>query len=91
MSDHEYLCIHDDLFDKIKSTHQDINILWKFISNEQNENESHSEATEKHNDKIHNKKRTANKYSTKHSLQKKRQKPFDHRKNLFDDFRLMIV
>ena len=31
LSDHEYFCIHDDLFDKIKSTHQDRNIMWKFI------------------------------------------------------------
>ena len=23
LSDHEYFCIHDDLFDRIKSTHQD--------------------------------------------------------------------
>ena len=38
LSDHEYFCIHDDLFDRIQSTHQDRNIMWNFISNEQNEN-----------------------------------------------------
>ena len=27
LSDHDYFCIHDDLFDRIESTHQDINIL----------------------------------------------------------------
>ena len=27
LSDHEYFCIHDDLFDRIKSTHQDQNFL----------------------------------------------------------------
>ena len=32
-SDHEYFCINDDLFDIIQSTHQDRNIMWKFISN----------------------------------------------------------
>ena len=26
-SDHEYFCIHDGLFDRIQSTHQDITIL----------------------------------------------------------------
>ena len=36
LPDHEYFCIHDDLFDRIKSTHQDRNIMWKFISNEPN-------------------------------------------------------
>ena len=30
LSDHEYLCIHDDLFDRIKSTHQYQKQLWKF-------------------------------------------------------------
>ena len=50
MSDHEYFCIHDDLFDIIKLNHQDRNIMWKFISNEPNENESQSEATEIHDD-----------------------------------------
>ena len=48
--------------------------MWRFISNEPNEDESQSEVTEIHNDKIQNKKRTANKYSTKHTLQRKRQK-----------------
>ena len=52
LSDHEYFFIHDDLFDRIQSTHQDRNILWRFISNEPNEDESQSEATEIHNDNI---------------------------------------
>ena len=38
-----------------------------------------------------NKRRTANKYSTKHSIQRKRPKTVDYRKNSFDDFRVMIV
>ena len=58
-SDHEYFFIHDDLFDRIQSTYQDINILWKFISNEPNEDESQSEAIEIYNEKIQNKKSTA--------------------------------
>ena len=91
MSYHEYFCIHDDLFDRIKATHQDQLFLWKFSFNELNEDESQSEATETHNDRIQNKKRTATKYSTKHNLQRKRQKPVEYRKNSFDDFRLMIV
>ena len=37
-SDNEYFFIHDYLFDIIQSNHQDRNILWKFISNEPNEN-----------------------------------------------------
>ena len=73
LSYHEYFCIHDDLFDRIKSTHQDQSFLWKFSYNEITEDESQSEATETHNDKIQNKKRRATKYSTKHTLQRKRQ------------------
>ena len=90
-SDHEYFCIHDDLFDRIQSTHQDQKHLWKFLFNERNEDEYQSEATETHNDKIQNNKRTANKYSTKHTIQRKRQKAVDYRNNSFDDFRLVIV
>ena len=37
LSDREYFCIRDDIFDRIQSTHQDRNIFWKFISNEPNE------------------------------------------------------
>ena len=36
--DHEYFCIHDDIFDRIQSTNKDRNIMCKFISNEPNEN-----------------------------------------------------
>ena len=50
-----------------------------------------SEAIERHNDKIQNKNRTANKYSTKYTLQRKDQKPVDYRKNSFDDFSLITV
>ena len=71
LSDDEYFCIHDNIFDRIQSTHQDRNILWKFISNELNEDESQSEATEIHNKKIQNKKRSTTKYSTKHTIQRK--------------------
>ena len=83
--------MHDDLFDRIKSTNQDQNFLWKFSYNEITEDESQSEAIETHNDKIQNKKRRATKYSTKHTLQRKRQKSVDYRKNSLDDFRLIIV
>ena len=38
-----------------------------------------------------NKRRTANKYSTKHNLQRKRQKPVDYKNNSFDNFRLIIL
>ena len=37
-SDQEYFWIHDDIFDRMQLTHQDRNILRKFISNEPNEN-----------------------------------------------------
>ena len=46
LSDHEYFCIHDDMFDRIKSTHQDQSFLWEFSYNERTEDESlllHSE------------------------------------------------
>ena len=75
MSDHDYFCIHDDLFDRIKLIHQDLKQFWRFSFNELNEDESQIEATETHNDKIQNKKRTANKNSTKHTIQRKIQKP----------------
>ena len=65
--------------------------MWKFLFNELNEDESQSEATETHNEKIQNKKRTATKYPTKHTLLRKRQKSVDCRKNSLDDFMLMIV
>ena len=74
LSDHEYFCIHDDLFDRIQSTNRDRNIMWKFISNEPDENESKSEATETHDTSIQNMKRSITKKSTKHTLQRKRQK-----------------
>ena len=52
--------------------------MWKFISNEPNENESQSEATEIHNEKIQNKKTSITKKSTKHTLQIKSQKIVDY-------------
>ena len=45
LSDHEYFCIHDDLFDRIQSTHQYQSFLWKFSFDELNEDESQSEST----------------------------------------------
>ena len=74
LSDHEYFCIHDNKFEIIQSTNQDINILWEFISNEPNENEYQNETTEIHDDNIQNKKRTTTKYSTNHTIQRKMQK-----------------
>ena len=46
--------------------------MWKFSFNELNEDESQSESTETYNDKIQNKNRTDNKYSTKHTIQRER-------------------
>ena len=40
LSDHEYFCIHDDIFYIIKSTHPDKNISLKVISNEPPKNDS---------------------------------------------------
>ena len=51
----------------------------KFISNVTNENESQSEATEIHDDKIQNKRRITTQNSTKHTLQRNRQKKDDYR------------
>ena len=53
--------------------------MWRFISNEPNENESQSEAIEINDDKIQIKKRSITKKSTKHTLQRKRQKIVDYR------------
>ena len=39
-SDREFFFIHDDLFDRIKSTDQYQVFLWKFSFNELNEDES---------------------------------------------------
>ena len=36
LSDNEYFCIHDDLFGRTQSAHQDRNIMWEFISNKPN-------------------------------------------------------
>ena len=65
--------------------------MWRFSYNEITEYESQSEAIDTENDKIQNKKRSATKYSTKNTLQRKRQKSVDYRENSLDDFRLMIV
>ena len=73
LSDHEYFCIHDDMFDRNKSTDQDQFFLWRFSFNELTEDESQSEAIETQNYKIQNKKRSSTKYSTKHTLQRRRQ------------------
>ena len=32
-SDNDTFCIHDDIFNRIQSTHQDINIMWGLTSN----------------------------------------------------------
>ena len=79
MSDREYFCIHDDIFDIIQSNHQNQIFLWKFSFNEINEDESKSEETETHNHNTQNRNRTAKKYSTKHILQRKRQKSVDYK------------
>ena len=53
--------------------------MWKFISHEPNENESHSEATEIHDVEIQNKEISTTKKSTKHTLQRKGQEIVDYR------------
>ena len=58
------------------------NILCKIISNEPNEYESHSEETDIHNENIQNKRRGTTKYSTNHTLQRKRQRKGLGRKHL---------
>ena len=73
LSDDEYFCIHDNIFDRIQSTLQYRNIMWKFISNEPNENESQIEATEIQDDKIQNKRMSIAKKSTKNTLHRKSQ------------------
>ena len=46
INDHEYFSIHEDLFGRIQSTHQENNILLKIISNETNSKDSQYEATD---------------------------------------------
>ena len=65
--------------------------MWKLISNEPNENESQSEATDIHDDNIQNNMRINTKKPTMYTLQRKRQQKFDYRRTTFDDFRLTIV
>ena len=43
---HEYSCIHEDIFGRIQSYHQEKNISLNIISNEPNENGSKRYATE---------------------------------------------
>ena len=45
LSDHEYFYIHDDLVDRVQPNHKDRSIMWNFISNEPNENESQIKVT----------------------------------------------
>ena len=92
MSDHETFCIHDDIFDMIKPTCKDKNIMLKFIPNEPNGNEFLSVATYMCCDKSQKKKRTISKKSTKHNIHRRRHKmSVGYRNKLFDDFILMIV
>ena len=65
--------------------------MWKFSYNERTVDESQSEAIETHNENLQNKKKRATKYSTKHTLQRKRQKKVNYMENSFDDFKLMVV
>ena len=60
--------------------------MLKFISNEPNGNEYKFEVTEIRDYTIQNRKRTINKKSTKHTLQRKRQKSVYYRGKSFDDF-----
>ena len=70
--DREYFCIHDGIFDRIQSTLQNKTIMWKFISNEPNENEYHSKSTEICDNKIQYKKRSiAKKINQSYSSEKK--------------------
>ena len=91
LSDHEYFCIHADLFDRIQSTHQYNFFCGGLYQINQMKMNLRVKQQRQNNDRIQNNKRTANKYSTKHNIQRKRQKPVDYRKNSFYDFRLMIV
>ena len=63
-------CIHDGIFDRIQSTHQDLNIILKFISNNPKENESHGEATDICYEKMKKKKRNILKINQVYSEEK---------------------
>ena len=81
-----------DAYIKTIINYQDKKFMWKFISNEPNENESQSEGTEIFYYKTQNKKRTITKKSPKHNILKKSKKiTVGYREKPDDDFRLMIV
>ena len=66
--------------------------MWKFVSNEPNENESKSEATEICDDKTQNKKRTITKNHPSIIFREKgRKKKIGYGEKSIDDFRLAIV
>ena len=54
LPDHEYFCIHDDIFDRIQSIHQNNNISLKIITNEPNVYQYQCDTTEICDDKICN-------------------------------------
>ena len=60
--------------------------MWKFISNEPNENESQSEETEIHDDRTQNKRWSITKKPTNHTLQRKRKIIADYSEKYFYDF-----
>ena len=87
MSFHEYLCIHDNIFDRIQSTYQDRNILWGFISNEPNLIVKQQIYTIT----IYKVRRGVIPNIQPSILFRERGKTNDYRNKTFDEFRLMIL
>ena len=74
MSDNEYFCIHDIIFDKIQSTHQYNNISLNIISNEPNEHDSKCDAIEIFDYKKCNKNSEFGMNKLRHNIQRNREK-----------------
>ena len=87
-TDHEYFCIHDDLFNRILETYQNSDIILKVI----HKDPSFSSINENSTDSRSNMRSRLEMVSPRHYLQRKRQKKVhDYSQKSMDNFRLSIV
>ena len=87
-TDHEYFCIHDDLFNRILETDQNSNIILKVIHKEPlfssiNDNSTYSRYKMRSRSEM---------VSPCHQIQRKRHKNVhDYSQKLIDNFKLIVV
>ena len=87
-TDHEYFCIHDDLFNRILESDQNSDIKLKAIHKEQ----SFSSINVKISNSISDKNSMSEMVTPSHQLQKKcKKKVHDYSQKLINDFKLLIV